>query len=79
MLLVASLIGLERKYPMQPLRVMVTGAGSGGTVAVIGRKGSDDAVKAVTDRYLEETGYAPYIFSGSSQGAAAYGTVRLTV
>ena len=29
MLLVASLIGLERKYPMQPLRVMVTGAGSG--------------------------------------------------
>jgi len=57
----------------------ITGAGSGGTVAVIGQKGSDDAVKAVSDRYSEETGYAPYIFSGSSQGAAAYGTVRLTV
>jgi galactokinase len=55
----------------------ITGGGSGGTVAVIGRKGSDAAVQAVAERYAEETGYAPHIFSGSSQGAAAFGTLRL--
>ena len=74
-----SPLGNERYVPPALIPTRITGAGSGGTVAVIGRKGSDDAVKRVADRYSEETGYAPYIFSGSSQGAATYGTVRLTV
>jgi galactokinase len=57
----------------------ITGGGSGGTVAVIGRKGSDDAVEAVANRYADETGHKPHIFRGSSMGAAAFGAIRLAV
>ncbi len=57
----------------------ITGGGSGGTVAVIGRKGSDGAVQAVAESYATETGHHPHIFSGSSQGAMAFGTLRLAV
>jgi L-arabinokinase len=56
----------------------ITGGGSGGTVAVIGRKGSDEAVNAVAERYAGETGHQPYVFSGSSLGAAAFGTFQLS-
>ena len=55
----------------------ITGGGSGGTVAVIGRKGLDEAVNAVAEQYAAETGHHPYVFSGSSLGATAFGTVRL--
>ena len=55
----------------------ITGGGSGGTVCVLGRAGSDDAVKEVATRYAEKTGKTPYIFTGSSQGAAAWGILRV--
>lgn len=55
----------------------ITGGGSGGTVAVLGRCGAGDAIAKVADRYAEETGYQPYIFSGSSPGSAAFGFLRL--
>lgn len=57
----------------------ITGGGSGGTVAVIGRKGSDDAIRDVADRYAGETGHQPCIFSGSSMGAAALGAIKLAI
>ena len=57
----------------------ITGGGSGGTVAVIGRKGSDDAIQEIVEQYAGETGHRPYVFSGSSMGADAFGTVRLSV
>lgn len=55
----------------------ITGGGSGGTVAVVGRADAGDAVRAVADRYAELTGHPRYVFSGSSPGAAAFGHLRL--
>lgn len=51
----------------------ITGGGSGGTVAVLARRGSAEAIQAVAGRYERETGHRPYVFSGSSPGAAAFG------
>jgi L-arabinokinase len=50
----------------------ITGGGSGGTVAVLGRRGADSAIQAVADEYARETGYQPYIFTGSSPGASVF-------
>ena len=55
----------------------ITGGGSGGTVAVLGRRGADAAVEAVADEYARRTGHRPWIFSGSSAGAAAFGHMTL--
>ena len=51
----------------------ITGGGSGGTVAVLGRADAGEAVQAVVQRYARETGRVPQLFSGSSPGAAAFG------
>jgi galactokinase len=51
----------------------ITGGGSGGTVAVLGRKGARPGVEAVAQEYERRTGHAPLIISGSSPGAAAFG------
>jgi galactokinase len=51
----------------------ITGGGSGGTVAVLGRRGAGQAVRAITENYAETTGRRPQIFSGSSPGAAKFG------
>jgi galactokinase len=55
----------------------ITGGGSGGTVAVLGRRGADAAVESIAEQYAHETGHRPYIFAGSSLGAAAFGVLRL--
>jgi L-arabinokinase len=47
----------------------ITGGGSGGTVAVLGRKEAADEVEEIARRYANETGHAKYVFSGSSSGA----------
>ena len=47
----------------------ITGGGSGGTVAVLGRSDAGDAVKEVAERYAKGT----TVISGSSPGAAAFG------
>jgi L-arabinokinase len=51
----------------------ITGGGSGGTVAVLGDRNAETAVKNVADRYAALIGHEPYIFSGSSPGSAAFG------
>ena len=51
----------------------ITGGGSGGTVAVLGRRDAGDAVARVADAYERDTGYRPYVFAGSSPGALAFG------
>jgi galactokinase len=56
----------------------ITGGGSGGTVAVLGRRESGDAVTSIAERFSKLTGHRPIIFSGSSAGAAAFGCLRLT-
>lgn len=55
----------------------ITGGGSGGTVAVLGRCDAATAVKHLAEQYANETGREPYLFSGSSPGAAAFGFLRL--
>jgi len=55
----------------------ITGGGSGGTVAVLGRKSAQPAIDEVVERYSQQTGRQPTIISGSSAGAAAFGTLKL--
>src|SRR5262249_29033526 len=73
------LIGLIKKTgPRNGLYgARVTGGGSGGTVAVLGRPSAEAAVLDVADQYGEMTGYKPHIFRGSSPGAASFGHLRL--
>lgn len=51
----------------------ITGGGSGGTVAVLGRADAAPAVARVAAAYARETGYRPYVFTGSSDGVSAFG------
>ena len=51
----------------------ITGGGSGGTVAVIGRRGSSAAIARVVRAYERATGHRPHVFSGSSSGVIAFG------
>jgi galactokinase len=51
----------------------ITGGGSGGTVAILARADAGAAIEAVARRYERETGRVPYVFSGSSSGAAELG------
>ncbi len=56
----------------------ITGGGSGGTVAVLGRRGAGDAVQKIAKHYRQRTGYQSAIISGSSPGASVLGPLRLT-
>jgi L-arabinokinase len=51
----------------------ITGGGSGGVVAVLGRAGSRPALEDIAQRYASETGYAARVLGGSSAGAASFG------
>ncbi|MEO8360902.1 MAG: galactokinase family protein [Vicinamibacteria bacterium] len=53
----------------------ITGGGSGGTVAVLGRRGAD--IGEIVRANAEASGHTSQVFSGSSPGAAAFGTLRL--
>ena len=55
----------------------ITGGGSGGTVAIIGKRGARAAIEEVAEKYRCATGHKPYIFEGSSSGAVEFGHVRL--
>ncbi|PYS98235.1 MAG: GHMP kinase [Acidobacteria bacterium] len=55
----------------------ITGGGSGGTVGVLARRGSRDAIEELAAQLEKETGEKPYIFHGSSPGCSLFGSVRL--
>jgi L-arabinokinase len=57
----------------------ITGGGSGGTVAVLGRPDASPALTRIADQYERDTGYRPYVFAGSSSGVAAVGAEVVTV
>ena len=59
----------------------ITGGGSGGTVAVLARRGAsaEEAVARIAEQYAAETGRAIKLFSGSSPGAASFGVLRLAM
>jgi galactokinase len=55
----------------------ITGGGSGGTVAVLAHRSAGPAIEEIANQYAKRTGYQPMIISGSSPGAAQFGTLRL--
>ena len=57
----------------------ITGGGSGGTVAVVGRRDAGPAIARVADAYARQTGHRPHIFAGSSPGVAAFGHHSIVV
>ncbi len=73
-----ALVALVREMAADDLYgAKITGGGSGGTVAVLGRRGAGEAVCKVAARYREQTGYEPAIISGSSPGASAFGHLKV--
>lgn len=52
----------------------ITGGGSGGTVAVLARRGSRAAVDHIARAYSAESGRTSSVIAGSSDGAVAHGT-----
>jgi len=61
----------------------ITGGGSGGTVAVLGRADAGPVVRELVERFASElgdqTGEAPYLFEGSSDGAMHTPVERLAL
>ena len=55
----------------------ITGGGRGGTVAILGKADAYHSVEMIAEKYAEETGIMPYIFSGSSMGAHDFGHIIL--
>ncbi|MCA9263185.1 MAG: hypothetical protein KDA60_05030 [Planctomycetales bacterium] len=47
----------------------ITGGGSGGTVAVLGKQSASDAIQEIARQYAAESGHERYVFQGSSPGA----------
>ena len=57
----------------------ITGGGSGGTVAILGRADAASAIARVRERFRKATGYQPLVFSGTSNGAATFGSLSLNL
>ena len=57
----------------------ITGGGSGGTVAVIGRKDASAAIARVAAAYERASGYRPHVFTGSSPGVLTFGAQSITL
>lgn len=55
----------------------ITGGGSGGTVAVLARSGARKQIEQIVMQYEQQTGRHVVLLSGSSLGAAAWGSLRL--
>ena len=54
----------------------ITGGGSGGTVAILAREDAADRVRRIAAEYAERTGREPYVFEGTSDGAAITGATH---
>ena len=57
----------------------ITGGGSGGTVAVIGRKDASVGIRRVAEAFERATGHVPYVFAGSSHGVRTFGAPSITL
>ena len=55
----------------------ITGGGSGGTVALLTRADAAATVEEIVARYADRSRRTTYVFSGSSPGAHAFGTMRV--
>jgi galactokinase len=57
----------------------ITGGGSGGTVALLARADAGATVEEIAAQYAERSGRTAYVFKGSSDGAAVFGTRRVVL
>lgn len=55
----------------------ITGGGSGGTVAILGARNGEAAVRRLAAGYAQAMSYEPDIFAGSSPGSAVFGHLRM--
>jgi L-arabinokinase len=55
----------------------ITGGGSGGTVAILGRSNAGPAVAEIARAYTQQTARPAYVFAGSSPGASRFGVRRV--
>jgi L-arabinokinase len=55
----------------------ITGGGNGGTVAILTKYDSEEAIAKIVAQYEDETGLAVTVFRGSSSGALAWGWSQL--
>jgi len=55
----------------------ITGGGSGGTVAILAREDAADRVRRIAAEYADRTGREPYVFEGTSDGAAITGAIHV--
>jgi L-arabinokinase len=55
----------------------ITGGGSGGTVAILGRSDAGDEVAKLADEYAGGAGVPPLVLGGSSPGACRFGHLVL--
>jgi L-arabinokinase len=56
---------------------LITGGGSGGTIAVLAKHDAEEAIARVVAQYGAETGLSITVFRGSSSGAFAWGWLQL--
>jgi galactokinase len=56
----------------------ITGGGSGGTVAILGKRDAGPAINEIASTYAQRSGHDPIVFDHSSPGAAAFGFLQLT-
>jgi galactokinase len=68
---------VQAKRGKDLLGAKITGGGAGGTVAILGRstKLANEAISEIIALYQKQTGIEPYLFTGSSQGADAFGVM----
>jgi L-arabinokinase len=55
----------------------ITGGGSGGTVAILGKRDAEKSVNELCEKYAAQTGHKPIVICGSSPGAGAFGHLKL--
>ena len=70
------LVQLVRDRGLQQglLGAKITGGGSGGTVAILMRHEARPLLNDIADEYRRRTGLSPILLSGSTSGAAKWGT-----
>ena len=55
----------------------ITGGGAGGTIAILAEKSAAEVVHRVFDQYAKSGMGDPYLFEGSSDGADAFGILKI--
>ena len=72
-----TLVGLVRQAgpEAQLYGAKITGGGSGGTVAILARRGSQESIQRIATHYQATTGYRATVLGGSSSGVTVWRVV----